>query len=69
MHKKNASLRSIPWEFTFETWWEMWEKSGKWNERGRGGYMMCRYGDTGPYSPTNVRIDTVQSNADERHGK
>lgn len=66
MHKKNAEIRGIPWEFTFETWWAVWEDSGKWAERGRGGYMMCRFGDTGPYSPTNVRIDTVVSNARER---
>ena len=65
---KNAEIRGIPWEFTFDTWWKLWEESGKWDQRGRGSdqYQMCRTGDTGPYSPSNVRIDTTLSNHHER---
>jgi hypothetical protein len=71
MHKKNAEKKGILWEFTFETWWKMWEESGKWEQRGRTGqgrYQMCRYGDVGPYSPENVRIDTQQENMKEQNG-
>jgi len=67
--KSHAQQRGIPWEFTFESWWDVWEKSGKWEQRGRESaeaYVMCRKGDTGPYSPENVRIETVAFNTRER---
>jgi hypothetical protein len=43
-------------ELTFEDWWKIWQDSGHWEERGRLGYQMCRYGDEGPYSVDNVYI-------------
>ena len=54
----NARRRGIPWEFTFDTWWEVWQNSGKWNERGRGKdtYCMARRRDQGSYRPDNVVI-------------
>ncbi len=54
----------IPWEFTMKTWWAIWEKSGKWGKRGRGGnkFVMGRRGDIGPYSPANVYICTGRTN-------
>lgn len=60
--KSHAKQRGIPWEFTFESWWAMWEPY--WKNRGRLGhqYCMCRNGDTGPYSPDNCRIDTNNRN-------
>lgn len=63
--RANAHKRGIGWELTFPQWWDMWQKSGKWEQRGReaGQYYMCRFGDTGPYSDDNVRIDTMSSNA------
>ncbi len=67
VQKRKAKQRKIPWHFTFETWWEVWEQSGKWDERGVQGYAMCRNGDTGPYSPTNVRIDTFANNTLENY--
>ncbi len=71
MHKKNAELRDVPWEFTFDSWWKVWEDSGKWLERGKGTnkYQMCRSGDMGPYSPDNVRIATQLENIQERFAK
>lgn len=62
--KGSAKSRGIGWGFTFETWWEMWEKSGKWEERGTK-YYMCRNGDEGPYAPYNVVINTISENAKE----
>ena len=59
-----AKGRGIPWEFTIETWWAVWEKSGKWEQRGRGmdKFVMGRFGDIGPYSPSNVYICTGLDN-------
>lgn len=63
--RQSASYRGIPWEFTFETWWKMWEPH--WDKRGPGGkrLMMCRNGDEGPYSPENCRIDSGGNNTRE----
>jgi len=65
--RNSARLRNIPWELTFETWWKMWEDSGKWEERGQSStsYCMCRKGDVGPYSTTNCYIGLVSINAKE----
>lgn len=62
--RRQAVLRNIPWEFTFETWWKVWEDSGKWEERGfsKGKYCMCRSKDVGPYSPSNVVVATTEDN-------
>lgn len=54
--RQAARQRDIPWEFTYQTWLAVWIMSGKLNERGVSGYHMCRYNDTGPYSPANVYI-------------
>lgn len=62
-----ARRRGIEWEFTFDSWWKVWEDSGKWDERGQLAHQfcMCRIKDRGPYSPNNVYIDTTSSNAKE----
>ena len=54
----------IGWEFTFDTWLEVWIQSGKLDQRGthEGGYVMARKGDIGPYSPDNVDIITHSEN-------
>ena len=67
--KCQADHRGIGWLFTFDTWWKMWEESGKWNERGRktGQYCMARKGDIGPYSPENVDIILVTKNSSDAH--
>lgn len=56
--KANARRRTIPWEFTFDSWWKLWEDSGHWGQRGtrRGDYCMARKNDQGPYSPENCLI-------------
>lgn len=64
--RNNARIRSIPWQMTFAEWWDIWEKSGKWMERGRGrGYVMSRHGDKGPYATWNVRVIPAQQNNGE----
>lgn len=62
--KSKAWARRIAWRFTFDTWYGMWLKSGKWSKRGRGPgkYCMARFGDKGPYSPENCFIAPHQKN-------
>ena len=67
--RHNANDRGVPWAFVFATWWEVWERSGKWSERGRSrnAYVMARFGDVGPYAAWNVEIIELHVNA--RDGK
>lgn len=69
--RNNALQRGIGWEFNVWQWWMLWQESGHWEKRGRGtGYVMCRKGDTGPYSPDNVFIATARENSSKsRHKK
>lgn len=63
--RKNAKNRGICWEFTLWGWWQVWEESGKWSERGcsRLGYVMARFNDVGPYEKDNVEIITHSQNS------
>jgi hypothetical protein len=60
----NAKRRDIKWDISFEKWSQIWEESGKWEERGRGpgGYVMARKDDTGAYSAENVEIQSLAQN-------
>lgn len=62
-HKNRA--RTIGFELTFEEWWDIWQKSGHWEDRGRGkgSYVMSRVNDQGPYKVGNVFINTQENNA------
>jgi hypothetical protein len=64
--KNNAKTRGVPFELTLTQWWEIWQASGHWEDRGRGqGYVMCRVNDEGPYAVGNVYIDTAINNSSE----
>ncbi len=69
IQKFTSGKRGIAFELTFEEWWDIWNRSGKWEQRGRckGQYCMARFGDTGSYSVDNVRIITVKENQNEYH--
>ena len=73
--RHNAIARGIEWKFSLWSWWQFWQESGKWSKRGRGGnrYVMCRFGDVGPYSPDNCYIATSTKNLlhyrEKRDGK
>ena len=60
--KRTASARGIDWQFDLLAWWKVWEESGKFDQRGRSGYCMGRFGDVGPYAPSNVYICTTSQN-------
>ena len=64
----NSAKRGIAWEISLWDWWQVWDRSGKWSQRGRGsGYVMSRHGDGGPYAVGNVCIKTNSENTAERH--
>ncbi len=67
VQKSNAKRRGIPWELSFEDWWEIWEQSGKWKERGRKAddYVMSRKQDIGGYAKDNVVIIKSKNNSAE----
>lgn len=65
MQRRNAKTRKIPWLLTLPEWWDIWRQSGHWSERGKAGFVMARYGDSGPYSAENVRIITASDNTRE----
>lgn len=65
-----AARRGIAWELTLMQWWAIWQQSGHWAERGRGqGYVMCRFGDVGPYAVGNVFIALATHNSAEAQAK
>ena len=66
-HKGKATARGIPFLLTFEEWWDIWQASGKWEQRGTRAdqYVMARFGDRGPYERSNVRICLAGDNTDE----
>ncbi|ADM80156.1 hypothetical protein phiAS5_ORF0313 [Aeromonas phage phiAS5] len=68
--KRKAKNRSIDWQFTFDTWLDWWKSTGKYHLRGRTKdkpYVMCRIGDTGPYSPSNVYCGSLSDNAKDAY--
>lgn len=72
IQRKNAvHHRGIQWNISFKDWWDIWQKSGKWELRGRGQgkYVMARYGDTDGYSVENVYICPSVENNSDRLGK
>jgi len=66
-HKGKATARGIEFLLTFEQWWDIWQASGKWEQRGRRNdqYVMARLGDRGAYEHGNVRICLAGENTDE----
>ena len=66
-HRCNARRRGIEFLLTFEEWFQIWEDSGHWEQRGlrKDQYVMSRYGDQGPYSTTNVFIQLNSDNVRE----
>jgi hypothetical protein len=66
-HKGKAKHRGIEFKLTYEEWWDIWQQSGKWEERGAvtGKYVMSRYNDIGAYEMGNVFIQSFEANRSE----
>ena len=69
--RQSAKNRGIIWELTLDAWWQIWQRSGHWTERGKGHnhYVMSRFGDTGPYCAENVFIQLAPMNNSVRREK
>lgn len=54
--RNNAKKRNIDWQLTFDEWLNWWQQTGHFADRGRGKgkWVMSRFGDTGPYSLSNI---------------
>lgn len=65
--KISAKFRGVGWDFSFDEWLQIWEKSGRIELRGKGKgkYVMARFGDIGPYSPSNVEIILCEKNTSD----
>jgi len=63
-HRRDHSGNQIQFLLTFDEWLDIWQKSGKWAERGRGwnSYVMSRFNDLGNYEVGNVFIQKFGSN-------
>jgi hypothetical protein len=59
-----ALKRNVEWNFTFDSWIKWWIDTGHFLNRGvrNNQYQMCRYNDTGAYSPDNVYCDLGSNN-------
>lgn len=72
-HKASAKVRGIEFVLTFRQWFDIWQASGKWDQRGSRSqdYVMARKKDRGAYSVDNVRVITKRQNQIEGfdHGR
>lgn len=64
-HRSRARKRNIEFLFTFPEWVRAWGDRLPGRGRGADQYVMCRFGDKGPYAPWNVRIDHPRGNRRE----
>lgn len=62
--RSNSKKRGIAWHLSFGQWFSVWQESGKLHLRGRGKgrYVMSRYGDLGAYEIGNVFIQLSTEN-------
>lgn len=63
--KGHAKRRGVPFKLTLEEWFDWWQSTGHYHERGRTKdcYVMARHNDTGPYELGNIYCCTVAENA------
>lgn len=58
LHRYRAKQREIVWNMTFDEWADIWNNSGKYEQRGNyaGQYVMSRINYSQPYDTSNVEI-------------
>lgn len=66
-HRRQAAQRGIDFLLSFAEWYEWWQQTGHYEERGcrHGQYVMARHNDTGPYSLDNIKCITHEENRSE----
>ena len=68
--KSTALLRNIPFQLTFEEWYDWWlnngiDKDQVFGRQTKNTLCMCRYNDQGPYSLSNIYCDTMANNSSD----
>lgn len=69
-HKQNAARRGVPFFLSFDEWLAVWLESGHYDQRGNQtahGFVMARFGDSGPYAKGNVEIIPHAANVAQRN--
>jgi hypothetical protein len=70
-HRKGARTRNIPFQLTFEEWYNWWLAQGEDRNIPRVNdsttLCMCRIGDQGPYSINNIYCATRRQNTIDGH--
>lgn len=63
-HRSNAKREKIKWNLSLWDWWEFWNLSGKYTERGRGPgkFCMSRKDWSKPYQKGNLVIMKIINN-------
>ena len=63
--KSHAKQRGIIFNLSFEQWYDWWQSTGHYAQRGRKAncYVMARINDVGPYELVNIYCCTVAENA------
>lgn len=62
-NRNYAQYANIPWELTLGQWWDIWQKSGHWNDRGTGhGYVLSRNDKLKGFSIGNVEVISASEN-------
>lgn len=46
----------VNFDLTLWQWWCVWRDSGRWDQHGRGGFVLARKNPHGSFSPDNVEI-------------
>lgn len=64
--KKQAQMRGIEWELTFDEWLDWWGIDLDRRGVRAGQLMMCRVGDEGPYKLGNIYKGTPADNGRTR---
>jgi len=67
--KCGARIRGIDFNLTFDQWWDWWQQTRKYPQRGKGKgkYVMARFGDIGPYELGNIYCCTHGENVTAAH--
>lgn len=70
--KREAYKRNIPWNITYEEWYNWWLKNGvdkdlDFEPMNKDKLCMCRFNDSGPYQLDNIYCATNSENVKLRN--
>ena len=56
VQRRNKIAGGATWRLSFAQWWRVWERSGVWSRRARGGFGLARIHGDRPFEVGNVAI-------------